>query len=129
MTKIRNWTWEILQNIVGIIVKVIFRGKFEFEYNGAKIHSWSRSDGVSLGSYIFVPTKDCKDKNNVSKTVKHEYGHTIQSSYLGPLYLFVIGLPSFIWAGCFGDYRKKNNISYYSFYTEKWADKLGGVDR
>lgn len=38
------------------------------------------------------------------------------------------------WVWCFpqqfiGWLRKKYNISYYSFYTEKWADKLGGVER
>ena len=129
MSKIRIYTWEILQNIIGVFVKLIFKGKFQFNYKDAKIHSWSRMDGVSLGSYIFVPEYACKDENNITNFVKHEYGHTIQSKYLGPLYLLVIALPSLIWAGCFGEFRKKNNISYYTFYTEKWADELGGVDR
>lgn len=73
--------------------------------------------GVSLGKYIIVnqwmPTKE----------IMHEYGHCIQSRYLGWLYLIVIGLPSLLWAMF---YRGKN---YYSFYTERWADKLGGVNR
>ena len=62
-------------------------------------------------------------------TKNHEYGHTIQSNFLGPLFLIIIGLPSIIWAGCFDRYRRKHNISYYQFYTEKWADALGGVKR
>ena len=74
--------------------------------------------GVSLGKYIIVnqwmPTKE----------IMHEYGHCRQSKYLGPLYLLVIGIPSLIWA-IFG----KRGDAYYTFYTEKWADKLGGVDR
>ena len=76
---------------------------------------------VSLGMFIFV--------NNITdiKTIKHEYGHCRQSNYLGWLYLIIIGLPSIIWAGCFERYRKKHNISYYAFYTERWANKLGGV--
>jgi hypothetical protein len=41
----------------------------------------------------------------------------------------VIGLPSIIWASFFGEFRRKRNISYYSFYPEKWADHLGGVDK
>ena len=57
--------------------------------------------------------------------IKHEYGHTIQSKYLGWLYLPVIALPSLIWAGFFGWYREDNGIDYYDFYTEKWANKLG----
>ena len=56
----------------------------------------------------------------------HEHGHARQSLYLGPFYLFVIGIPSLLWA-CL--YRKHKRGSYYAFYTEKWADKLGGVVR
>jgi len=53
------------------------------------------------------------------RVLQHEHGHTIQSKILGPFYLFVIGLPSIIWAGLFNKYREKNNVSYYSLYTEK----------
>ena len=60
-----------------------------------------------------------------SFTLKHEYGHTIQSPILGPLWSFVIGLPSLIWCGCFAKYRENHKVSYYSFYTEAWANKLG----
>ena len=60
--------------------------------------------------------------------IRHERGHQIQSFILGPLYLLIIGLPSIIWCRCFENYRKTNDISYYSFYTEKWANKLGKVD-
>ena len=63
-----------------------------------------------------------------AETTKHEYGHYQQSLRLGWLWIFVIGIPSLIWAGCFQKYRRKNKISYYSFYTEKWANKLGGVE-
>ena len=73
--------------------------------------------GLSLGEYIFL-------NNNRVASIKHEYGHSIQSKYLGPLYLLVIGIPSLIWA-IFG----KRGDAYYAFYTERWADKLGGVDR
>lgn len=31
------------------------------------------------------------------KTIKHEYGHQLQSYILGPLYLLIIGLPSGLW--------------------------------
>lgn len=79
--------------------------------------------GLTLGKYIFVP--------NLSETtlIMHETGHYRQSLKLGIFYLFVIGIPSVIWFRCFEKYRVKNQIDYYSFYTEKWADKLGGVVR
>lgn len=56
----------------------------------------------------------------------HEWGHTRQSLYLGPLYLLIIGLPSIIWAMIHTPNSKK---SYYFFYTERWADKLGGIPK
>ena len=54
------------------------------------------------------------------RLVVHEYGHTIQSLILGPLYFLIVGLPSVIWGMV-----KKPEQSYFSFYTEKWANHLG----
>lgn len=78
-----------------------------------------------MGEYIFL----CPAHQSDERTLKHERGHTKQSYILGWLWVPIIGIPSIIWAGCFGWLRAKYNISYYSFYTEKWADKLGGVER
>jgi hypothetical protein len=47
---------------------------------------------VSLGQFIFIFSR----YGNVSYIERHEYGHTIQSHLLGPLYLLVVGLPSII---------------------------------
>lgn len=60
------------------------------------------------------------------RILKHEIGHTKQSLYLGPLYLIVIGLPSIVWA--FIQSRWMKDCDYYSFYTEKWANRLGGIE-
>ena len=92
---------------------------------------------MSLSNHIFLPRRSFKDlgvdeiRNSKwhHDYLMHEYGHTIQSQKLGPVYLLVIGLPSLIWAGCFEKYRIKHKKSYYGFYTEKWADKLGGISR
>lgn len=130
MNKVFNYTWEILQNLVAKFVMLISKAKPLTTYKDAKVYTWVFGGGMSLGEHIFVDLKTYDaNKKSHSDYIKHEYGHTLQSKMLGPLYLFVIGLPSLIWAGCFEDYRKKNKISYYDFYTEKWADKLGGVHR
>ena len=57
----------------------------------------------------------------------HEYGHTIQSMILGPLYLFAMGIPSTVWGfvPSLHEKRKKEGLSYFSFFTEKWANALG----
>jgi hypothetical protein len=48
----------------------------------------------------------------------HEWGHSIQCRILGPLYLPVVAIPSFLRAN-FGA------GTYLNFYTEKWAENLG----
>lgn len=122
-------TWELPQNTVGAIVKKVTKAVPYTTYKDANVYSWGINGGLSLGKYIFVPYKIAPPTNSrVQRYIKHEYGHTVQSKYLGWFYLPVIAVPSLIWAGCFEQYRQKNNVSYYSFYTEKWANKLGGVD-
>lgn len=114
--------WTLPQNIIGFIGFLIFRKGYKYIYNDAFIIEVPNKYGsISLGNFIFV-----SDVTN-AKTIKHEYGHTLQSKKLGWLYLFIIGIPSIIWASCFEGYRKKHNVSYYAFYTERWANKLGGV--
>lgn len=115
--------WELPQNALGYIVYRETEAMYTHSYKGANVYAWCKRNGLSLGKHIFVPIDAGSD------FIKHEYGHTTQSRYLGWFYLLVIGLPSLIWCGCFEEYRKKHGISYYSFYTEKWADKLGGVER
>ena len=55
----------------------------------------------------------------------HEYGHTIQSLILGPLYLIVMGIPSALWAAFGSKKRREKQIPYGAFFTEKWANQLG----
>ena len=77
--------------------------------------------GVSLGKYIIFDSA-CK----VSPIdYNHEKGHQKQSLYLGWLYLIVIGIPS----GIHNLINRKCKCNYYHFWTEAWADKLGGVER
>lgn len=128
--KFIEFVWKFPQNMTGLIVKKIFKAKPYTTYKDANVYTWKLKGGVSLGKYIFVPfEKEDPTSYAVQQYIKHEYGHTVQSKYLGWFYLLVIGLPSIVWAGCFKWYRKKTGKSYYWFYTEKWADKLGGVER
>lgn len=121
LNKILIWIWCFPQMLAGIIFKKVTQA----EINGNFYNHNFNFGSISLGSYIFLCPAHWNDEN----TKRHEQGHTKQSLYLGWLYLPVIGIPSLIWCGCFKEYRKKHNISYYSFYTEKWADRLAGIER
>lgn len=120
--------WQLPQNIIGIIVAIWSCGTKYFYKSGVSTinvyKAYRMSGGISLGKYVIVQGR-CSQT-----TIKHELGHCIQSQYLGWLYLIIIGLPSFIWA-TLHTYNKhiREKYSYYDFYTEKWADKLGGVVR
>ena len=74
--------------------------------------------GVSLGRYVFTNMQDGWISYD------HEFGHSIQSLILGPLYLIIIGIPSSLLAANISDAMNKR---YYWFYTEKWADSIMGI--
>lgn len=118
------FAWSLPQNILGCLLWCICQcgGAYVHVESGRVVTFWRSTGGVSLGSFIFMNQADSDN------TFKHEFGHTLQSRILGPFYLFVIGIPSIMWAWV----RRKCrmwDVSYYSFYTEKWADKLGKVSR
>ena len=127
-----QWTWGFLQTFLGFILFLINIKNEHIFYHGAIITRIKGKTSISLGMFAFVGLDLEMDKRLENKipddeieqrTLVHEYGHTIQSIILGPLYLLIIGIPSSIWAMTFNN--KGNTISYYSFYTEKWANVLG----
>ena len=136
MNKWLSRFWEAPQKAVAHLVKWFAKAE-EITEPGASMHIylWEHGGGMSLSNHIFLPRKHFKNKSigDIRRSKwhyaywMHEYGHTLQSKKLGPLYLLVIGLPSLIWAGCFDDWRAKHHKSYYDFYTERWANKLSGV--
>ena len=125
-----QWTWGIVQNIVGLAFFLVNIRKKHYRFNGAVVTEWNYPRGsLGMGMFIFVSVSK-KSPDAIRKVALHEYGHTLQSIILGPLYLIVIGLPSLLWCSlpCFANYRRKHNISYYRFYTEHWANRLAKID-
>lgn len=124
MKDVLLYFWQLPQNCLGLLLRLFYKGN-DSDDKGLVIvrRSLKMQGGISLGRYIIV-NQFARDK-----TLYHEIGHCKQSRMLGPLYLFVIGIPSLIWAGLYGWVIDAKKHSYYDFYTEKWADKLGGVER
>jgi len=118
------WIWQFPQNLLGLFFILFLKPEFSIVFRTSKIYySTEMRGGISLGHYIFLNDRYW-EKGGDSEL--HEYGHGRQSIYLGPLYLFVIGIPSILWAAWWNEDR---GVSYYSFYTERLADRLGGVNR
>lgn len=113
------YVWQLPQNILGEILSLCYRANKGHDYRGVRMHfSPGIPGGISLGRHIIMNDRYCNDENEKL----HEWGHTRQSLMLGWLYLPVVGLPSILWAS-----RPRRN--YFSFWTERWADNLGGVTR
>lgn len=128
-----QWTWGISQNILGSLFALFMIRKPHFMYRNAVVTQWNFSGSMGLGMFIFLGKPLWKEasieqiRRSEARILVHEYGHTIQSVILGPFYLFVIGIPSLIWANLplLRRYRQKKKKSYYSMYQERWANHLG----
>lgn len=124
------YIWQLPQNILGLLLLLIYgKERLYHRLNGRRFYyTGEMPSGISLGNYIILW---CESYGN---SLKHEYGHSIQSRILGPLYLIVIGLPSLcgniydrVAHSCWSDSLRAK--WYYNQPWEKWADKLGKVNR
>ncbi|MBP3866239.1 MAG: hypothetical protein J6D25_00310 [Eggerthellaceae bacterium] len=122
--------WGLPQTLAGLFVLLIHRNRPHFRYRGAVVTTWKSRKALSLGPFVFMNGSD--DVATALESVDrpllvHEYGHTIQSLFLGPLYLPAVGLPSAIWFNvpALSRMRSEKGVSYYGFYTERSANWLG----
>ncbi len=126
--------WQLPQNLVGLFLLfslTITRKirKIEFERKHCFI---STEIAISLGYFLFWTGGDENEPSKNSLVIKeHEYGHSIQSMLLGPLYLIVVGIPSVsraIYAMQF--YRKHRTpwTHYFDAFPENWANRLAKIE-
>lgn len=119
-------TWGFLQTFLGFCYFLRYAHcKHEFYHGAVLTYHDGNWGGVSMGAFIFVngnrPDFWQKDARI------HEYGHTVQSLLSGPLYLFVVGIPSTIWCNGkkFRQMRAEGKANYYDLYCERDANTLG----
>lgn len=136
LAKILLYIWELPQNIIGFIISrfaeckisdYVLNNGASFQVYFSKLNPATIGEAVTLGEYIIVDTFYYDEWNEpiLDRTVNHEYGHVRQSRILGWFYLLIIGIPSFIHALL--HYKTCRDKKYGHFYTERWADKLGGI--
>jgi hypothetical protein len=122
MKKLLKYLWQLPQHLIALVLLAIYKlrehqdirhfGDVTFIIDGDAKPGYHTA--FTLGEYIFTNTTH-------QGTLRHEYGHTLQSRILGPLYLLVIALPSLI------NETVQNDDAETRFYTEAWAVKLGGT--
>jgi len=116
---IGNITWGLPMTIIGFLVSIFFMcmpKRFRKYCMITYVPCWYPG-AWSMGLFLFIP-HDCKDSVNLHR---HEYGHTVQNAILGPFQIIIelMSLISFFTA------PSKHSNRWF----EKWADKLGGVER
>lgn len=126
--------WELPQNIIGAFLFIFFAVFSDSvildDDDSMEMYSPMMRGAISLGIFRVYAYKYLGNGARYVELVRrHEKGHRKQSMMLGPLYLIVIGLPSLIWAALHSYVKRLGAVDYYSFYTEKWADRLAGVKR
>ena len=132
-----QWTWGLPQTILGFIHFLINIKQEHYYYHGSVVTIWKSKSSLSLGMFVFVSDdpfcyydsfRETYSENEFSNMLLvHEYGHTIQSLFFGPLYLLFVGVPSIMWSflPLYVRKRDKEQISYFSAYPERWANSLG----
>lgn len=120
--------WELPQTLLalpGILFHCIPKAQTHYvSFNGISYHfSHFNMGGVSLGQHVFLNENTYNNKESFELTIRHEFGHTRQSLFFGPLYLILVGIPSFFRSFFFALLQKEKE--YYEGYPENWADKLG----
>lgn len=121
MVSFLRFIWQLPQNVVALLYYwyLCYNGYLlnVYDYGGIIVMVKSTPGSVTLGENAFLSSRASEEIR------KHEYGHTIQSLILGPLYLIVIGIPSLLWAALHKTIAPSKPYGW--FYTESWADKLG----
>ncbi len=121
------WVWQVTwclpQNLVGACLYLCCLKSAHRTFRFARVTAWKWQGCTSVGCFIFMHDRSLSHR----PLLVHEYGHTLQSAVLGWLYLPVIWLPSVIWYAvpALRRMRRRRHISYYAFYTERWANAWG----
>lgn len=127
--------WELPQNTLGALLYVVCSLSSLYfvtivNEEDKDIYSDMIWGNISLGHFHFFKYKFFHNNATYVRALyAHSYGHRRQSRMLGPLYLPVIFIPSLVWDFLHSHVRGLWTKDYYSFYTEKWADRLSNVKR
>lgn len=127
--------WELPQNVLGLTTLLVEAGLGTvegLEHDRGRLFVHSRKCAVNLGLFIFWREGENRWFVLDKWTRAHEYGHSFQSRWLGPLYLPLVGVPSVLrvlYAVAYRELMKERWQRYFDGYPENWADRLGGVER
>jgi hypothetical protein len=86
-----SFTWGIVMTLIGCVASLILliAGKKpkrnQYGWYFEILENWG---GLELGCMCIV------NRNPAQYTLDHEFGHAIQHLYMGPLFIFIVAIPS-----------------------------------
>lgn len=86
-----NFTWGIIMNIIGAVAALVMlcTGHKPQRHGGSIYFTCGEGwGGVDLGCF-FICSKECG-----KHTKDHEFGHALQNAVYGPLFPFLVAIPS-----------------------------------
>lgn len=128
------WVWQLPQLLAGAVWCLTQRPRFLYSHHNVLLFTCRFGIGVSFGPMTFYSERHravlLSRDARVMPYLSHEYGHALDSRLFGPLYLFVIGIPSGVWLLVRRMLKSRfpSLENYYRFYTERRANRRGGVE-
>jgi len=126
-----QWTWGLPQNLAGLLLGLCLRPRWRRYHHAVVVDVTDRPRLAWLGCFtlgLFIILSGDLPERVRPETLVHEDGHTIQSCFMGPFYLPLVGLPSVLWCRRFERRRKdyvRRGVLYASRYPENLANRLG----
>ena len=126
-------TWGFIMSFIGLVAALIciifLKGKIHKNGYTIIIEVGGNWGGVSLGCISLCGgyTTTCLNEDWFEHTRRHEFGHSLQNLIFGPVFLFLVAIPSLIRYHC-RNYRSKKgleNKDYDAVWFEGMATKWG----
>lgn len=110
--------WCLPQYLIGALIYIINIKKKTLHFKRCRVCFWGKPYSMSYGPFIFLTGDPSHIRWDI---VSHEYGHFMQSCYLGPFYIIIdlISTLHFLF------FSKESGYKYTDFWVEKWANFLG----
>lgn len=127
-----RFTWQFPQTLLGFLSSHAYNRfgnvtDVTTAYGATVLRTNSIGSAVTIGNYIIGNSTIRADANN--SLFQHEYGHYLQSQTFGPLYLFMVGVPSILSASKHNGEHKfqkfeidasRRAFLYFNKYVEKF---------
>lgn len=122
-----SFTWGLLWTMLGLLTALVIVIVFGKEVKVTKfqgrlrIHFRNRDFGGASMGVVIITSGNFDD----IELIRHELGHTVQSAWLGPLFIPLIAIPSAIRYQYRTWTKKPLKTDYDDIWFEGWATRLG----